>query len=86
MQVRVGPAFSLPEVEGRAKGADLAAYTHLIMVHIAAQLPERHWGYYKDSPALKALLAGEDPWPYCRAVIASDSAEPVIDQIDTSTE
>jgi hypothetical protein len=34
------------------------------MVHIAAMLPERHLGYYKDSPALKALLVGEDPWPH----------------------
>ena len=65
MIVTVGPAFNLPDICRRAKGAELSAFTHLIMVHIAAQLPERHWGFYKDSPALAALLAGEDPWPYC---------------------
>ncbi|MGB3713978.1 MAG: lysophospholipid acyltransferase family protein [Candidatus Promineifilaceae bacterium] len=67
MIVNVGPTFSLPDIGRRPKGTDLSAYTHLIMVHIAAQLPERHWGYYADSPALKALFAGEDPWPHCLA-------------------
>ncbi len=67
MIVNVGPTFSLPDIGRRPKGNDLSAYTHLIMVHIAAQLPERHWGYYADSPALKAILAGEDPWPHCLA-------------------
>jgi 1-acyl-sn-glycerol-3-phosphate acyltransferase len=67
MIVNVGPSFSLPDLGRKPKSADLSAYTHLIMVHIAAQLPERHLGYYADSPALKALLAGEDPWPYCVA-------------------
>ena len=65
MIVQIGPTFTLPDIGRRAKGTDLSAYTHLIMVHIAAQLPERHWGYYSDSPALKALLAGGDPWPHC---------------------
>lgn len=68
MIVNVGPTFTLPDIGRRPKGADLSAYTHLIMVHIAAQLPERHWGYYTDSPALKALLAGEDPWPHCLSI------------------
>jgi 1-acyl-sn-glycerol-3-phosphate acyltransferase len=65
MEVRVGTSFLLPQLEKRPKGAELAALTHLIMVHIAALLPERYHGYYSDSPALKALLAGEDPWPHC---------------------
>jgi 1-acyl-sn-glycerol-3-phosphate acyltransferase len=65
MEVRIGKPFLLPVLPQRAKGADLAAYTHYIMVHIAALLPERYHGYYSDSPALKALSAGEDPWPHC---------------------
>lgn len=60
-----GEPFVLPDLGHRAKGEDLAAYTHLIMAHIAALLPARYHGYYKDSPALAALLRGEDPWPYC---------------------
>jgi 1-acyl-sn-glycerol-3-phosphate acyltransferase len=75
MIVNVGPAFHLPDIGRRAKGADLAAFTHKIMVHIAAQLPERHWGFYADSPALTALLAGEDPWPHCLALEPSTTPQ-----------
>ena len=67
IEVHIGEPFLLPDVGGRARGPQLAAYTHLIMVKIAALLPERYHGAYKDSPALAALLAGEDPWPYCLA-------------------
>ena len=55
------------------KGADLAAFTHLIMVKIAALLPPRYWGVYADSPALAALLAGEDPWPACETAVPTSS-------------
>jgi 1-acyl-sn-glycerol-3-phosphate acyltransferase len=65
LEVHVGRPFLLPDLGRRPKSSELAAHTHLIMVHIAALLPERYWGHYKDSPALKALLAGEDPWPCC---------------------
>jgi 1-acyl-sn-glycerol-3-phosphate acyltransferase len=60
-----GKPFSLPDIDRRPKGEELAAYTHLIMIHIAALLPEHHRGYYANSEALKALLTGEDPWPHC---------------------
>ena len=66
MEVRIGKSFKLPELEKRPKRTELAAYTHYIMIHIATLLPERHWGYYDDSPALKALIDGEDPWPHCQ--------------------
>jgi len=68
IEVRIGEPYLLPELGRRARSQDLTAYTHLIMVNIAALLPERYYGYYKDSPALHALLAGEDPWPYCQQV------------------
>ncbi len=63
--INFGKPFDLPDINHRPKGEELAAYTHLIMVHIAALLPERHRGYYANSEALKALISGEDPWPYC---------------------
>src|SRR5690606_25129844 len=63
VKLRIGEPYTLPEIGRRAKGSDLAAYTHLIMVKIAALVPPRYWGIYADSPALAALLAGEDPWP-----------------------
>lgn len=65
LTINFGKPFKLPDLDRRPKGEELAAYTHLIMVHIAALLPEHHRGYYANSDALKALLSGEDPWPYC---------------------
>ncbi len=65
LRIKIGELMDLPPAESRPKGAELSAYTHLIMIHIAALLPPRNWGYYADSPALAALLRGEDPWPYC---------------------
>lgn len=65
IRIKIGELIELPEIDSRPKGAELSAYTHLIMIHIAALLPRRHWGFYTDSPAFAALLRGEDPWPYC---------------------
>lgn len=76
LETRIGEPFYLPETVERPKGNELAACTHLIMVHIAALLPERYWGYYADSPALAALMRGEDPWPHClKATGGSDALE-----------
>jgi 1-acyl-sn-glycerol-3-phosphate acyltransferase len=69
VEVHIGEPYYLPDLGRRARSADLDAYTRLIMVKIAGLLPERYHGVYRDSPALKALLAGQDPWPYCQAEI-----------------
>ncbi|MDX1415461.1 MAG: lysophospholipid acyltransferase family protein [Candidatus Promineifilaceae bacterium] len=66
VKLHIGEPYTLPDLGRRVRSRDLPAYTHLIMIEIAALLPERYHGYYKDSPALKALLRGEDPWPYCQ--------------------
>lgn len=63
--VNIGEPFTLPDIGHRVRSRDLPAYTHFIMIHIAAQLPERYHGVYADSPALAALERGEDPWPIC---------------------
>ena len=75
LEVHIGKPFTLP-VGKRAKGPELEAATHLIMVHIASLLPERYHGAYADSPALAALQRGEDPWPYCLAVARNREPEP----------
>lgn len=67
--MRIGTPFTLPDLGRRVRGRDLTAYTHLIMVRIAELVDPRHHGYYADSPALKALLRGDDPWPHCLAAI-----------------
>lgn len=66
MEVRIGLPFSLPDLGRRTRAQDLPAYTHLIMAHIAALLPPRYHGYYRESAAVAALLMGEDPWPHCQ--------------------
>ncbi|HMT19768.1 MAG TPA: lysophospholipid acyltransferase family protein [Promineifilum sp.] len=74
--MRIGPSFSLPPLDRRPRGHDLADYTRLIMTHIAALVEPRHRGVYADTPALTALLAGEDPWPHCHpATLNSETAE-----------
>ena len=65
--LRIGQPFTLPELDHRPRGRDLSAYTCLIMTHIAALTEPRHRGVYADTPGLRTLLAGEDPWPCCRA-------------------
>jgi 1-acyl-sn-glycerol-3-phosphate acyltransferase len=65
VEVHIGQPFIVPEIGRRVRSNDLAAYTHLIMCHIAALLPERYHGHYAHSPALQALQRGENPWPYC---------------------
>jgi 1-acyl-sn-glycerol-3-phosphate acyltransferase len=69
LEVRIGRPFRLPDIGRRPRGRDLPLFTHLIMVQIAALLPKRYHGHYQDSPALAALLRGEDPWPYCRDAV-----------------
>lgn len=69
MEAHVGAPFRLPNLGRRVRSRDLAAYTHLIMVQIAAQLPARYHGVYADSPALHALLQDDDPWPHCLALL-----------------
>jgi len=47
----IGPAFTLPGT-GRAKGPELDALTDLIMLTLAAMLPSKYRGVYKDHPRL----------------------------------
>jgi len=75
LEATIGRPFRLPLNGRRVRSGELSAMTHLIMVQIAALLPERYHGHYQDSPALAALLAGEDPWPHCLAAEARQEAE-----------
>lgn len=52
--VRFGKVFRLPE--GRARSSDLDSYTDEIMTSLAALLPEKYRGVYRDHPALAAKL------------------------------
>jgi 1-acyl-sn-glycerol-3-phosphate acyltransferase len=74
LEIHAGPPIHLPDIGRKPRGKDLDAYSHYIMVHIANQLPERHRGYYADSPALAALERGEDPMPAC---LEAEGAAPI---------
>lgn len=52
--VRIGPPFRLPE--GRARTAELEAYTDEIMTTLAAMLPAQYRGVYSNHPLLKQKL------------------------------
>jgi len=54
--LRAGPAFTLPSLPRENRDAVLKQYTDEIMCRIAALLPEKHRGVYKDHPRLKELL------------------------------
>lgn len=57
IKITVGPAFTLPPVQGRDREAALDRYTDEIMCRIAALLPEKYRGVYAEHPRLKELLA-----------------------------
>lgn len=73
IHAEIGDPFYLPDLGRRARGKDLGAFTHLIMVKIAALIPDRYHGFYADSAALAALQAGQDPWPLCIEAAESES-------------
>jgi 1-acyl-sn-glycerol-3-phosphate acyltransferase len=73
--MRIGRPFMLPDLGRRVRGHDLSDFTCLIMTHIAALVEPHHRGAFGNSPALDALLAGEDPWPQCVTV-----SETTVDQ------
>ncbi len=51
-----GKPFTLPPLPRENRDAVLKQYTDEIMCHIAAMLPEKYHGMYKDHPRLKELL------------------------------
>ena len=54
--ITAGKPFTLPPLPRENRDAVLKQYTDEIMCHIAAMLPEKYWGAYKDHPRLKELL------------------------------
>ncbi len=49
VKITIGPAFELPESGHSLSREKLSAHTELIMQRIAALLPEKYRGYYKES-------------------------------------
>ena len=55
--LQTGPTFTLPPLPRKNRDEALKQYTDEIMCHIAAMLPEKYWGVYKEHPRLKELLS-----------------------------
>lgn len=56
LTLKFGPAFTLPPLNRDSRDEQLQQYTEEIMCRIAALLPPKHRGFYKDHPRLKELL------------------------------
>jgi 1-acyl-sn-glycerol-3-phosphate acyltransferase len=54
--VRVGKTFRLRPLDTNGRSASLRRNTDEIMCRIAALLPRRYWGYYKDHPRMRELV------------------------------
>lgn len=54
--VTAGPYFSIPPLPRENRDEMLKNYTDDLMCRIAALLPERYRGYYRDHPRLKELI------------------------------
>jgi len=56
LTVHFGPAFHLPPLEKQNREQQQQHNIDEIMCRIAALMPEKHWGHYKDHPRLKELM------------------------------
>lgn len=65
--VRFGPSFEIKDLPRENREAAMKEITDDILCRIAVLLPPRYWGFYRDHPRLKELLAEqggpvEDQW------------------------
>ena len=59
LSIRFGPAFNLKPVSPEERERKYQEYTDEIMCRIAALMPEKYWGYYRDHPRLKELISSK---------------------------
>lgn len=53
--LRFGPVFSLPPIDPDNREESLRSATDEVMCRIAAMLPEKYHGFYRDNPRVKEL-------------------------------
>ncbi|RJP52720.1 MAG: 1-acyl-sn-glycerol-3-phosphate acyltransferase [Anaerolineaceae bacterium] len=59
--ITAGPYFTIPPIPRENRDEILKQYTDEIMCRIAALLPERYRGFYKDFPRVAELLSSAPP-------------------------
>lgn len=57
LSLTFGPAFTLPPLDRDNRDESLKKMTDEVMCRIAILLPEKYWGFYKNHPRLKEMLA-----------------------------
>jgi 1-acyl-sn-glycerol-3-phosphate acyltransferase len=57
---RIGTPYRLPPLDRKDRDASLKRNTDEIMCRIAALLPEKYRGFYRDHPRLKELIEAEE--------------------------
>ncbi len=62
LRLTFGPPIHLPPLDRDNRDESLQKMTDEIMCRIAILLPPQYWGYYRDHPRLKEMLA--DPQAY----------------------
>lgn len=60
LRLTFGPAYTLPPLDRNNRDESLKQMTDEIMCRIAILLPPRYWGFYKDHPRLKEMLAHKE--------------------------
>lgn len=58
VRMTFGPAYSPPPLDRSNRDESLKQLTDEVMARIAALLPEKYWGYYKNDPRVREIIAG----------------------------
>jgi 1-acyl-sn-glycerol-3-phosphate acyltransferase len=61
LTVKIGELFHLPPLDPEDRNASLRKNADEVMCRIAAMLPEKYHGYYRDHPRLSKFLPSETP-------------------------
>jgi len=56
LRLTFGPAVQIPPLDRENRDQQMRYWTDEIMARIAAVLPPKYWGYYKDHPRVKELV------------------------------
>lgn len=59
IDIKIGQPYAIPEIPRKNKDEFMKEYTDEIMCQIAALLPEKYRGFYKNHPRLKEILASQ---------------------------
>lgn len=57
IHVHFGPAFTIPPIDRDRRDEQMQYWTEEIMARIAALLPAKYWGFYKNHPRVAELAA-----------------------------